>query len=531
MLLTLLALAACDKPADPAAADTAGVDRASTGDDTAGGDVGGDATPPGDVACDADYSASLLADHECHGGEVGCADAGPFIEGTCCAEGSGLVALGEAVGSEVVDVETEGGLTAACGGFGVRVSDTSDPENPVYLGSASDRCQRLDWGPTLADGTRVLYIAHHGDTWVITPHLSTLHVSPGGVLSTIDRIENPELLFEGLRWRDGRLYAAVHADGLRVYTTDAAGVPTLEGEVGGFANAARLDIEGDRLYATDADRIRVFELSDPAAPAPVGEAATAATPRDLDIDAGRAFVALGSDGVEVFELTEGGLEHATLLAIDGSAQAVAAENGLLAVAAWNHVQVRRADDLALLTTRKTRPYDEYEQDFGVDLDGGVLHVGEWEGVHLLRYREGYVGADIWLTDDILNFWGDEPWSHTLYVSNRGPLPLCVSDAATSDPEVFSVSPAAFTVAPGVTERVSLTYTPPADGGAHSVSLSTNDPDPEQSPLVLPIYTADGSTLNVGDTLDEAFAFLDPSGEGDRAALDDHVLILAYFALF
>jgi len=536
MLLPLLALLACDSSPAPVstADDTAATTDATGNGETDGGADGTDSATasPGDVSCETTTSAATLSDYACSGGETGCADEGPFIDGTCCAEGSGLVEIGEAIGSEVVDLEVDGGLTAACGGFGVRVSDVSDPEHPAYLGSASDRCQRLDFGPTLDDGTRVLTVTHHGDTWVLTPHLTTLHISPEGNLSTIDRLEDPELLFEGVRWHGDRLYVAVHDQGLRVYRADNRGVPTLERTISGFTNAARLDIDGDRLYVTDEDRVHVFDVSDPGDPDRLSEAPTSAIPRDIDVADGRAFVALGSGGFEAFDVTAAGLENPTRVITEGSVQAVAAEADVVALAAWNHVQVRRADTLALLTTRKSRPYDEYEQDFGVALEGGDLYVGEWEGVHILRYREGYVGADIWLTDDVLNFWGDEPWSHILYVSNRGALPLCVSDIAASDPAVFAAEPSVFTVEPGLTERVSLTYTPPADGGTHSLSLHTNDPDAEQSPLVLPIYTADGGgTLGVGDRLGDEFAFLDPSGARDRAALDDHVVILAYFALF
>lgn len=482
-----------------------------------------------------------LAELACSSNVVGCADQGPHIQGTCCTEGSALVHLSEGGGAEVVDLEVVDGVALMCGGFGARLDDVTDPGAPQSLSGATARCQRSTFGPTLPDGTRVFYLSHHGDTWVQTPFLQTFRLAPDGSVSgpLHDAQDTGDTLFEGVRWRsDWVLFAAIHGEGLQVWRTDAEGTPTsLVQTLGGFTNAAKVAIAGNLVVVTDDDVLQIVDALTPESAEIVASYSLEGKARDVVIEGDRAFVALGARGVEVVDLTDPTApSQVALLPVIGSVQALDVDQGKIAIAAWSHVQLRDATTLQLLGTRKTRSYRDFEQDFGIALSGDTLFAGEWEGLQVLRYRPGYVGADLWVTQDLLSFEAESSDTRFLQLRNRGPLPLTV-DLAADDPS-FEPDPAELTLDPGELAIVEVHYTPPApESSPKAMVLSTNDPDPEQASLPVPLYAADTGSLDVGDPLTDAFGFLDPTcspncgTEGDLANLEGKVVVLAYFALF
>ena len=135
--------------------------------------------------------------------------------------------LDKGIAAEAVDVDTDGTYAYLCGGFGVRINKVTNPAALLFHGQALSRCQRIGIGPSLLDGSRAIYLAHHGDSWVPGPFLRSFRMSPTGLFTQVDSIDDPALLFEGLHYYDGNLYAATHASGLRIYGIDlATGVPS-----------------------------------------------------------------------------------------------------------------------------------------------------------------------------------------------------------------------------------------------------------------------------------------------------------------
>ena len=123
-------------------------------------------------------------------------------------------------------------------------------------------------------------------------------------------------------------------------------------------------------------------------------------------------------------------------------------------------------------------------------------------------------------------------SREVWVHNRGALDLEVDWIGVSD-DSFEVSETELLVPSGESRSFELSYAPPApDGSVQSLALHSNDPDPIQEPLQLPLHAVDSGGIDVGDSiLVPEFAFLDPTGDEDVSNLQGHVLVLAYFALF
>jgi hypothetical protein len=531
-LTALLVGAACSSPPAPPPAGPIGPEPSLDDDDAAvettpvlGADPNGSDLPTvGELE-----GLEALA---CAGGTVGCAADGPFIEGTCCSVGDNLEHLATATAAEAVDVEFDGDHVFACGGFGVRISDVSEPASPDFLGSASSRCQRIGIGPRTGS-TQIFWLAHHGDSWVPEPSLQTWRLDQFDDLHHVDTLSEPGVRYEGLLFHDGVLYAAAHDGGLRIYSIDDEGQPTLQHVVGGFDNAQKIAAVGATLYITDDDDLLVVDASIPATASVVAEVAVTGSPRDVAASTDRVFVALGARGVDVFDVVDGQLVAAGNLPTMGSSQAVDVNDELLAIADWSHVSIHDADTLIRLGGERNTPYPHFEQDLGVALGlDRTLFVAEWEAVHVLGYRPGYVAPDIHVEGDLFSFPSEEELTRQVRVHNRGPLTLHVESIAVSDP-AFAVSHAELSVPPATSTTFDLTYTPPPpDSSIHSIAIRSDDPDPHQDLLQLPLHAVDTGAFDVGDSiLVEEFAFLDPTGQGDVANLQGHVLVLAYFALF
>ncbi len=456
----------------------------------------------------------------------------PLVEGTCCVQGDPLVRIGTGYGSEIVDIEVQGDLSISCGGFGASIENIADPTQPVVVALASPRCQHIAFGPQLDDGSQIFYLAHHGDTWVDTPFLGAYRLYTDDFLEEIHLEGDPQVLFEGLTWRDGWLYVAAHGGGLRVYSTDALGIPTLVDVVGGFDNALRPTLQDDALYVADGvGGLRVLSVAQPGQPTAVGALPLPGMVRDVVVSGNEAYLAKGGDGVDIVDISNPARPAVSgHIETRGTAQAVAVDDEIVAIAAWSHLAVHDRQTGQLLGTERVNGSPSFEQDIAVDLADGLIFVGEWENLHVIEHHPGQVSADIWVEQDLMSFPFAESDEQVVVVRNRGYLDLFVDDIEVTAP--FVADEAWLQVPPQAGRAFEVQFNPPAPkAGSAALRLHSNDPDPTQSPVTVPLVARDSPGLDVGDTLTSDFAFLDPSGSPDLAGLEGHVVVLAYFALF
>ena len=337
-----------------------------------------DATQPGADAGAPKLTCAPAACPACATGKQ-CAAKGPYLAGTCCAAGDSLRHLGQGKGDEVVDLETDGTYAVVCGGFGATISDVTTPASPVYIGSATLRCQRAAFGAQLANGARVFYLAHHGDSWVTTPFFATYYITAQKKLQQVGLIQDASKLFEGLLFHNGVLYVAAHDGGVLVYKVDSKGAPTYHAAITtGISNAWKLAAFKDRLYVADqAAGLHVMSLAAPLAPKLLHTVKTTGSPRDVTTaDGKRVFVALGGAGFDVFDSSGAGAPKLVKnVSGEGSTQAVDAAGGLLAVANWSHVALHDAASLALVATERLPLH--FPQVLGVALHKDLVLAGEW----------------------------------------------------------------------------------------------------------------------------------------------------------
>jgi LVIVD repeat len=466
----------------------------------------------------------------CVGGTTGCALGVDHIDGTCCAAGDPLVHLVADGGrTEAVDIEVSGDFAILCGGFGARIKNIAAP-GIVPAAAAGERCQHAAFG-LRTPGSQLFFLAHHGDSWVETPSLSSWLLHDDGTVLQLASISEPGVLYEGLAFGGTHLFAAAHASGVRVYELAGDGSPTLVASVTeGLGNPWKIALDGDLAFVADNELgVAVIDVSQPGTPTLVGVTPTAGRPVDVAVTEDRVFVAEGGFGVEVFERNGSTLEAMRSIDTRGTAQAVDSNGDVLAVAAWSHVAIYEPDSGVLLASERLRGYPAFEQDLGVAMVDDLVFVAEWEAMHVLRHRPGFVAADLWIDDSQIEVPSDSPATRAVVLHNRGHLPLRIDDIA-ADNGAFAVQGTSLVVPPGAGDFVELDYTPPGPvGGLSTLTITSNDIDRPNYDLGL--VSVDTSKLNVGDPLDDSFAFLDPSGAGQLAGLQGKVVVLAYFALF
>ena len=148
-----------------------------------------------------------------------CAPEGELIEDTCCAAGDALVHVATGGASEAVHIVVDAEHAVLCGGFGAAVNDVRDVTAPTTIGYASGRCQHAAFAR--AGGEKFLYVTHHGDSWIPSPHLSAFRLPN---LEPVIELNEPGVLYEGIAVADDFLYVAAHGGGLRTYRIGEDGV-------------------------------------------------------------------------------------------------------------------------------------------------------------------------------------------------------------------------------------------------------------------------------------------------------------------
>lgn len=477
----------------------------------------------------------------CAGGKVGCAAKGPFIPGTCCAKGDNLVQEGTAKGYEPVGMAFDGRVLAVCGGIGIDISDLANPASPKVLGLGHPRCQNAAFGTPITPGMRVVYAAHHGDGNLWSSSIDTYHVDlTGGYIKKKSQFRENGVALGGLAYHKGRLYVAGFSKGLLVLEADSQGKLTRKATItAGLKNVwkVRLGTTAAAAYAyvIDADLgLHVFSLAQPDAPKLLATVATTGSPRELAVGKDRVYVAMGGLGIDMFDVsTPAKPKKLKSVGGYGSAQSLALVGDVLAVAAWNHLEVRDPKTLALLGTE--RMARAFEEDVAVAaLDKDTIMVAEWERVYLVGYRQGLVAPNIYLPDESLSIAPGKAAKYALEVRNIGPVDLKVSSLSVSN-NMFTVANKPMTIKPGDFDVFEVGYTPhPTATKAGTILLKTNDPDKYQSDLKIDLQVQDVGTGHYleGDKLDsKLFGFLDPKGTNNVNALKGKVTVLAYFALY
>ncbi|MEM6293095.1 MAG: DUF1573 domain-containing protein, partial [Myxococcota bacterium] len=344
---------------------------------------------------------------------------------------------------------------------------------------------------------------------------------------------------EGVAWSGGRLIAAAHDRGVLVF--ERAG-KTLR-QVGALeaAKADAWDVEvrkGHAFVANGTGGLLVVDITDPKAPKQVATLALPGSAGDVSLDPKSAIAYLATkNGLAVVDISDPAAP--TLRAhveTPGTALMVRpSAPGTVVVADWAEVRaydVRKPDAPVLRASKRIPTDGDFSRVLALDAaPDGSVYAGEWQGLHTLSLSAEMDAPDVDVeggsTIRLGRLGTGNAATHTVWLGNRGTRPLSIHGVKTSGP--VSVEQPCLEIAPGDSAALALSVTPDGRGPiAASVVLASNDPD--EATVALEI-TANASGLDVGDPAPPLNAIGLDGTTWDSERLRGKVVVLSYFATF
>ena len=416
---------------------------------------------------------------------------------------------------------------------GLIMIDPSDPSDMRRVGEAASslgsgqypRCQHL---AVLGDA---VYISNRGDEIQPQPFITAFDMDGVEGASYVEA----GIAFEGMTAADGKLYSAVHAGGVRILDPDL----NLLGSVDGLTNAWSVAVDGDALYVADGSAgLAIADVSDPAQATIVGRLPIAGPAQYVEIDRERdiAYVAAGALGVVVVDVSDPAAPVELAVAdTPGSALGVALAGGHAFVADWNDARVYDMSDPAspaLVATEHINVGGSFPRVLAVGARDDVAFLGEWTGLYSYRLLPDRPAADIRAHDSRFDagvLTPNDAYGAGLLVSNDGARTLNIHHVELTGPELFPISEAPISIAPGETRSIEVGMVAAGTSVVSgTVTLHSDDPD---EPSVNIEMRANTPGIGVGAPAPDVVLDLVEGGSWDLRDHQGEVVVLAYFATF
>jgi phage tail protein X len=464
---------------------------------------------------------------------------------------------------EILDVEYRSGLVFMCTGTkGLAIYDSPDgspPRHIVHKGrlgqgshSSFPRCQHVEFGGEVVDPkteTVDVFVTNRGDETQTTPWIKWIRIVGGTntISPSLNSFDHPIVAtlpgdaekrsFEGLVYREGLIYAAVHTGGLVVIDTANDELNVVGAvDVGGNAFDVGFTDAGTLVVATSDAGIRTFDVTNPLEPKLLGVAAVPGSPRRLAIRGEMIFGAAGASGLQVVDASDPAAPTLVgALDLPGSAMDVHVDGNYAVVAAWEDFRVINIEDPKApwlagvqIATGQSSFTRVLTADLRSDANSTNVFIGEWTALQTYVFDPAATPPEVRLDQTELIFEPDTA-SRAVIVRNEGWLPLTV--AASISTAGYEVSPTEVTTAPQ--DAAVLEVIAAAPIAAAQLILALNDPDELQ--LSVPIRVAgSGFGIGPGDQAPKDTQLLDLE-TGNVLTLGEvtagKVAVLAYFSTF
>ena len=428
-------------------------------------------------------------------------------------------------GVELTTVEVVGDSAFVYGVGGVTVLDISNPEDAVLMahyqppGHPDVRFYDGEYFGNVAYGggrEDLLFVVDF--TLSFDPQLATIHGSPG-------------MVYEGIARQGNHLYASRHADGLEILDLTDPLNPQTVGELTDLQNAWDVAFVANHILVADgAGGLAVVDGSDVTAPVLMQRLPTSGAAVDVDIAGGLAAVAAGSGGVDLFDVNDPeAVVYLGTVDTPGLAMAVALAADLLYVADYHTIQVY---DVSVPTSPTAAGWEDTPiRAMGLDARADLAVVADWSSVRF--YRQGpSTRGDIHVPVSSIAFGlvaAGTVADTTFVIANTGGAVVQV-DEIIEFGAAFSLSePTSFSLDPGTSAEVTLTYAPEVEG-YDATFLRIGSDDSDEGVITFPV-TADDQpwVLEVGD---EAPDFTLADMDGVLHSLSDYrgrIVVAAFFA--
>ena len=212
--------------------------------------------------------------------------------------------------------------------------------------------------------------------------------------------------------------------------------------------------------------VATYDISDRAQPARLGGVALegAATSITTGPRGAYVYVAAGQGGVSVVDVRVPS-DPMVVATLDGPGTAlqVAVGAGHAFVTMWNDVRVWDIADPAkprLVATERIDVGDGFPRVLGIAANGRHAYLGEWTGLYAYELRADLSAPDLWIETQRLDLGSVDAQaasSAAILVRNDGTEVLTVQDVTAAN-DAFVAAPQTFSLEPGGSEIVEITYT-------------------------------------------------------------------------
>jgi len=333
-------------------------------------------------------------------------------------------------------------------------------------------------------------------------------------------------LLENLDLDGNTLAVCAHSDGVLLYDISNPSNPLHTGTISAN-NAWTVELAGGYAYVADEDKILIVDISNIHSPVFVAEIQTTNAVKGLAIDNGYLYAALGSDGVDIYNLNAPENPqyldnyNTTTLAIR-----LSAFNGKLAVADWDDVEVLEFDGISLnLIGYKNTG----NRTMGIAAKNNFIYSAEWASIQVFEFG-GIAGPDLDLSTWELNYPYVEnggSYSLSLEIFNNGNSVLNITDDYTTNSH-FEVVNNLTDLQPGESQMVEIFYNASAQNSAGVYRIYSNDADES---LVMCETNGNIDGANIGEPASDFNLDYVANGSGSYQ-LSDHlgdIIVIAFFS--
>lgn len=342
--------------------------------------------------------------------------------------------------------------------------------------------------------------------------------SLGVVLGTSNlNLENLDLYGEILA-------VAAHESGVKLFDVSNPSSPVIYATISAN-NAWAVVLDEGHLYIADEDKILIFNIMN--LNSPINEVLMPNAVKDLVIDNGFLYVALGSNGVDIYNLSDPENPqyldnyNTTTLAIR-----IASFSGKLAVADWDDIEILEFDgnSLNIVGYKNTG-----NRTMAITAKDNFVYSIEWASVQAFEFGQ-IDSPDLDLSTWELNYPYVEnggSFSMTVDVINNGNETLITNDNYTTNLEFNIINPLS-NLEPGEYQTIEIVYNASNANASGSYRIYTNDPD---EPEIICETNGNINGANIGEPAPDFDLSYVGNGSGNFQ-LSDHlgeIIVIAFFS--
>jgi len=334
------------------------------------------------------------------------------------------------------------------------------------------------------------------------------------------------LILENLDLYENTLAVCAHADGVLLYDISNPQNPSYISTINA-SNAWTVVISDPYIYIGDNNEILIANISNLHNPSEIGSIETGNAIKDLAIYNGFLYAALGTDGVNIYDITS--LQNPQYLDnfnTNTLANRLAPFDNKVAVSDWDDVEVLEWNEQSLNQVGyKNTGY----RTMAIAAKDNFIYSAEWASVQAFEFGE-ISGSDIDLSTWELNYpYVDDGTSYSLSLDiiNNGNEILTTVDNYTTN-SAFTVVNPLISLEPGEMQIVEIIYSASNANASGSYRIYSNDYD---EPEIICQTNGNIDGANVGEPAPDFELNYIANGSGSFK-LSDHlgeIIVLAFFS--